>query len=618
MRIFLLIFLTVLFVRHPWLARAEDLVSFGSESKITRSSNAHAFKDDELSEGFKHGISIFGDLKYPRNFQNFDYVNPQAPKGGAVKFGVEGGFNSLNSFILKGLPASGLNYLYDSLMEASEDEISTRYALIAKAVKISPDKMAMEFLLNEKARFHDGKKITADDVVFTFNKLISEGHPSYKMAFRDVKEVKKINEHLVRFEFKNNRNRDLPNLVASLPVLPKHYYEKIDFSKTTLTPPIGSGAYKIKEVKPNRSIIYERVKDYWAKDLPVNRGRFNFDEITFDYYRDNNVLIEAFKAQKYDFRQENVARNWAKNYNIEAIKNGEIIKREITHSLPAPMQTFVLNLRKDKFQNIALRKAMTYAFDFEWLRKHIFYNSYQRTESYFQNSDFAYKHGPRHEDGVTNSLSMSPRRMTGSMPTSNGDGFNRENLLIAKKILDDAGYKVVDGNLIDPKTGEKISVEFLIDQEAFEMIIAPFVKNLRKLGIDAKMRFIEENQYQTRVNNYDFDVITAMFGQGLIPGDELFSYFHSSQKDVKGGRNLIGLNDKKIDELVKKITQAKTKNELLKLCAQLDKALLENYYTIPQWYNNNYRILYRNILMFPETQPKYSLAIDSWWLKYNN
>ncbi|MBU6140066.1 MAG: extracellular solute-binding protein [Proteobacteria bacterium] len=544
-----------------------------------------------------HGISTFGDLKYPKNFQHFDYVNPDAPKGGEVKFGSEGGFNSLNNFILKGLPASGLNYLYDSLTEGSEDEISARYALIAEDIKIASNKSWIEFRLNKNARFHDGKSITADDVIFTFDKLISDGHPSYKMLFRDVKEAKKINSHLVRFSFKPNGNRDLPLLVASLPVLPKHYFNSVDFSKTTLQPPLGSGPYKIKDLKPNRSITFERVKDYWAKDLPVNRGRYNFDKITFDYYRDNNVLIEAFKSQKYDFRQENVARNWANAYNIDAIKNGEIIKREIEHGLPAPMQTFVLNLRREKFQNQALRQAMTYAFDFEWLREHIFYKSYKRTESYFANSEFGYQNF--------------------SLPKANSDGFNRDNLLKARQILLDANYKFSDGKLIDPKTNEKVSVEFLIDSQAFEMIVAPFIKNLRKLGIEAKMRFVEENQYQTRVNNFDFDVITGMFGQATIPGDELFAYFHSSQKDIKGGRNLSGLNDKIIDDLVEKISRAKNKNELQILTSKLDQRLLVNYYTIPQWHNNTYRILYRDIFEFPKIQPKYSLALDSWYLKTN-
>jgi len=549
----------------------------------------------KAEEGFQYGLSIFGDLKYPKNFQHFDYVDVNAKKGGAVKFGAEGGFNNLNQFILKGISAAGLSYLYDSLMEGNDDEISARYGLVAEGAKLAGNKTWIEFALRKNAYFHDDVPITADDVVFTFNKLISEGHPSYKMLFRDVKEVKKINAHLVKFFFKNNHNRNLPLLVASMPILPKHYYEKVDFSKTTLTPPLGSGPYKIKEVKPNRAIIYERVKNYWAKDLAVNVGRYNFDQITFDYYRDSNVLVEAFKSQKYDMRQENVARNWANSYNIEAIKNGQIIKKEITHSLPAPMQTFILNLRREKFQDIALRKALTYAFDFEWLRDHIFYGSYKRTESYFANSDFGYKNF--------------------HLPKSNGDGFNRENLLKAQNILAQAGYKIVNEKLIDPKSGKKVTMEIMIDSPAFEMVIAPFVKNLRKLGIDAKARFIEENQYQTRVNNFDFDIIVGMFGQALIPGDELFSYFHSSQKNIKGSRNLIGLDDKIIDDLVTKISRAKGKTELKNLCQKLDLRMLENYYTVPQWHNNTYRILYRDIFAMPKVQPKYSLATDTWWLK---
>jgi microcin C transport system substrate-binding protein len=549
------------------------------------------------AKSFQSAISIFGDSKYPSNFQHFEYVNPDAKKGGTLKLGVEGVFNSLNQFILKGVPASGISYIYDSLTEASLDEISTRYPLVAKSIYLAPDRSYIEFILNKKARFHDGKQITADDVIFTFNKLVAEGHPSYKMLFRDVENVKKLNRHHVRFNFKNGNNRDLPILVSSLSVLPKHYYDNVDFSKSSLKPPLGSGPYKIKTVKTNKSIIYERVKDYWAKDLPVNRGRYNFDKISYDYYRDANVLIEGLKAQKYDLRQENVARNWANAYNIDAVENGEIIKKEIRHFLPASMQAFVLNLRKEKFQNIALRKAMTYAFDFEWLKNHIFYGSYERTQSYFANSDFA----------------SSSKNLT--LPESKGDGFNRTNLLKAKKILDKAGYKVINGKLHDPKTNKIIEIEFLIASKAFEMIIAPFVQNLRKLGIEAKMRFIEENQYQTRVNNFDYDVITAVFGQSQIPGNELFSYFHSTQKDIKGSRNLIGLSDKSVDKLVEKITRAKDKPSLINLCKRLDKRLLENYYTVPQWHNNTYRILYRDIFGFPKIQPKYSLAIDAWWVK---
>ena len=553
-----------------------------------------------LADEFSHGISIFGDLKYPKNFTNFDYVDINAKKTGELKLGVEGGFNSLNQFILKGLPASGLSYLYDSLCEGSDDEISTRYGLIAQAVRLSADKMTLDFLLRKNARFHDGKIISADDVVFTFNKLVNDGHPSYKMMYRDVKEVKKINDFLVRFEFKNNHNRDLPILISSMVVLPKHYYEKIDFNKTTLDFPLGSGPYKIKEVKANRTIVYERVKNYWASDLPVNKGRYNFDKITFDYYRDSNVLIEAFKAQKYDLRLENVARNWANSYNIEAVKNQQIIKKEIKHSLPAPAQTFVLNLRKEKFQNIALRKALNLAFDFQWLQKNIFYGSYVRTESYFANSEFAYQ---------------GFKMLISDDVDKNNNGFNRQNLILAQKILLEAGYKIIDNKLYEPNSSKQLTLEFLIDQKAFEMIVMHFVKNLKKLGINAKVLFVEENQYQTRVNNFDFEIITAVYSQSLIPGSELYSYFHSSQKDLKGSRNLGGIADSKIDKIILKILDAKSKEMLKNETQKLDQYLLENYYAILQWHNNSYRILYRDIFSIPKIQPKYALAIDAWSLK---
>ncbi len=546
-------------------------------------------------ESFSGKISTFDDAKYAQDFDHFYYVNPQAPKKGEVKFGVEGTFNNLNPFILKGINAAGLSYLYDSLMEGSEDEISARYGLIAEGVKFSADKTELTFKLRQIARWQDGQPITADDVVFTFNKLISDGHPSYKMVYRDVKEVRKVSPREVKFIFKNNQNRDLPVLVASLQILPKHYYEKVDFAKTTLEAPLGSGPYKISKIDAGKSIVYERDSNYWAKDLAVNRGRYNFNKITFDYYRDNNVLIEAFKAEKYDLRQENVARNWANAYNIDAVKNGKIIKKEIVNNLPAPAQAFVLNLRRDKFQNLALRKALNYAFDFEWLKDHIFYGAYKRTESYFPNSDFGYK--------------------SFTLPKSRGDGFNRDNLIKAKQILDEAGYKISEGKLIDPKTGKQLEIEFLIDSASFQMITAPFVKNLEKLGIAAKLRFVEENQYQTRVNNFDYDVIVAVFGQGLIPGNELYSYWHSSQKDVKGGQNLSGLNDKIVDDLVVKIAQSKDKKQLMQLCQQFDRHMLENYYTILQWHNNSYRILYRDIFAMPKITPKYALSVDSWWIK---
>lgn len=578
--------------------------------------NSESLKFHGANGKFVHAISIFGESKYPKNFLHLSYVNPSAPKGGEIKFGVEGGFNSLNNFILKGISAEGLGYLYDSLMEGTSDEIGTRYGLIAESARLAENRLSIEFKLRKNAFFHDNTKITAKDVLFTFNKLIADGHPSYKMAFRDVKDVNLINDFQIRFNFKSNQNRDLPLLIASLPVLPSHFYEKNDFSKTTLNPPLGSGPYKIKEVKPNHSIVFERVKNYWAQNLPINKGRYNFDQIRFDYYRDNNVLIEAFKAQKYDFRQENIARNWANSYDILAIKNGEIIKQEIRHNLPVATQAFILNLRKDKFQNIALRQAISLAFDFEWLREHIFYGAYTKTESYFANSEYAFNNPRKNLNFAQESFSIEQSKTSNLVADSRKlIDKSRNNLIVAQKILKEAGYKFKNFHLLDPKTNKPLEIEFLIDQKAFEMIIAPFIKNLKKLGISANIRFVEENQYQTRVNNFDFDIITSVYGQSSIPGSELFSYFHSSQKNIKGSRNLGGIDNREIDELVKKIAAAKTKNELKKLCHRLDEVLLSNHYAILQWHNNSYRILYRDIFGIPDSKPPYSLALDSWWKK---
>ena len=536
---------------------------------------------------FSYYISLFEKPKYPVNFSHFDYTNPSAKQGGTIKFATEGGFNSLNPFLLKGIPAEGLSYLYDTLTEASEDELGVRYGLVAEKIKLNQD--SIEFKLNKQAYFHDSQPITVDDVLFTFETLLKYGHPVYQMHLKQIKKVEIINKHQLKFLFLPNHQRDLALFVASLPVLPKHYYKQHNFEQTTLEPPIGSGPYKIKEIKPNYHIVYQKNQNYWAKNLPVNKYRYNFVTIWFDYYRDNNVLIEAFKAQKYDFRQENIARNWATAYNLS--QNSNIIKTEIKHNLPAPMQAFVLNLRREKFQNLGLRRALNYAFDFLWLQQHIFYGSYQKTTSFFANSNFGYRDF--------------------FLPNGSTDGFNRQNLLQAQEILQKSGYKVVNNQLLDTNL-QPVVIEFLIDSKAFEMVVASFANNLKKLGIATKIKFVEENQYQQMLNNFNFDVVVGVFPQSTTPGAELYSYFHSSQSNIKGGRNLLGLQDNLVDDLVEKIAISTNKTELINLCQKLDKYLLENYLVIPHWHNNTYRILYRNVFAMPKIKPKYSLGIDTW------
>lgn len=578
------------------------------------------FISNSFAAEFKRGISIFGDLKYPANFKHFDYVNPDAPKGGQVKYGVEGTFNNLNPFILKGIAAAGMEMVFDSLMEGSADEISSKYGLIAESVRLSDDKKSLTFRLRKIAKFNDGSKITADDVVFSFNILKEKGHPSYAMVYRDVIQARKINDYEVEFVFRNGENRELPLTVASLPIFSKKYYSQHQFDKTTFDPPLGSGAYKVATLQAGKSITFERVKNYWAKDLPINVGRYNFDKITYDYYRDNNVLVEAFKAGGYDFRQENIARNWANAYNIDKVKNGEIIKKEITHQLPAPMQAFVFNLRKDKFQNLNLRAAIALAFDFEWVKEKIFYGSYQRTKSFFSNSEFGSSGLPsKAELKILNKFrdAIPPQVFTQefTLPKADGSGFSRANLLQAKALLESAGYFIRDQKLIDPKTNQPVELEFLIDSKAFQMVIAPMVSNLAILGIKSKIRLVDENQYQNRLKNYDYDLIVNVFGSGMVPGDEQFSYWHSSQKNIVGGNNVVGTDNKAVDYLVEKISKSKNKAELKIFTKSLDRILLANFYVIPQWHNQTYRILYNSKLAMPNHQPAYSLALDSWWIK---
>ncbi len=566
----------------------------------------------KASEYWSHAISIAKSPKYQNNFKNFDFINPQSKQGGQIKLGVEGTFNSLNPFILKGISASGIDsYIYETLTVASNDEVGVRYGLVAESIKFSKKNNFIAFKLRKIAQFSDGTPITSNDVVFTFEILKKFGHPSYKIAFRDIKKLTKINSHHICFYFKEKYSRELPLIISSLPILPQHFFKKIDFNNSNFDNnknsfPIGSGPYIIDSVNIGKSISYKKNNNYWGKDLAVNKGLYNFNKITFDYYRDNNVLIEAFKAQKYDIRFENIARNWANAYNIEAVNNNQIIKTTFKNNSPPAIQAFILNLRKEKFQDINLRKAINLAFDFKWLNQHIFYNSYKKTYSYFENSTFSAKSSNKElfaeleENEVIN----------------NGNGFNRNRLLLAQEILRKAGYKII-GNKLFPPNNQKtpIKIEFLIDSPAFEMVIAPFINNLKKLGIEAKVRFTEQNQYQNRVKNFNFDIIISVFGQASIPSEELFFYWHSSQKDIIGSRNLSGVSNKKIDKIIENINQTNDIKIITKLARELDQELISNYYCILQWHNDSQRVLYRNIFSIPKISPEYGINLDSWSIK---
>jgi len=568
-----------------------------------------------------HGISVFGDLKYPPDFKHFDYVNPRAPKRGTLRLGATGTFDSLNPYILKGVPAEGLDMVSDTLMAGAADEESAEYGLIAESVAIAKDKGSMIVNLRPEARWHDHTPITADDVIFSFQTLTSEGHPQYQLYYQDVDHVEKLSDHQVQFVFKTTTNRELPLLIGQLPVISKQYYASHTFNETTLTPPPGNGPYKVIDVVPGRSITYQRVDDYWADHLPVLKGRYNFKTIRYDYYRDDTVAVEALKAGEYDFRKENIAKTWAKSYNIPHIHDGRMTKEVLPDGTPTGMQAFVFNTRLEKFKDPRVREALSDAYDFEWANKQLFFSAYARNISFFGNSEYQSSGLP---DASERTLlepyrSMLPPRLFTTpftLATTAGDGNARLNLIKAQQLLNDAGWIVKDLKRIDPSTGQQATIEFLLSSSSFERVLAPYVRNLRTLGIESTVRTVDASQYIKRREHFDFDVTIHWFIQGSTPGNEEYNYWHSKVADQNGSLNLAGVKNPAVDDLVTRITSANTKEELTTAAHALDRVLLWNYYVVPQWHNRSHRIIYWNTLARPAVTPPYSLAlIDTWWSK---
>ncbi|MDB5477572.1 MAG: bacterial extracellular solute-binding s, 5 Middle family protein [Alphaproteobacteria bacterium] len=566
-------------------------------------------------------LALHGSPKYGADFTHVDYVNPDAPKGGNLTLDAPGSFDSLNPYIIKGLPASGLGMIYQTLMEKSLDEPMTSYGLVAETVTMPEDRSWVSFKLREQARWQDGKPLTAEDVVWSFNTLIKQGQPFYRSYYANVQDVAAVNAHEVKFMFKEKNNRELPLIVGDLPILPKHYWtsEGRDFSKTTLVPPLGSGPYKIKEVASGRRIVYERVKDWWAKDLPINKGRYNFDTVTMDYYRDPNVAFQAFLAGSVDFRQENIAKLWAQGYDHPAVKSGQIKKESIVHGLPTGMQAFVYNTRRPLFQDASVREALAYAFDFEWANKQLAFGSYKRSSSFFSNSEL----GATMPIGDAEKALLEPYRDqlpprvftdVYQPPKTGGNGDIRANLRQAGKMLQDAGWTMQQGVLKNAK-GEAFEFEIVTNSPMFDRWLLPFIGNLKKLGIAARIREIDAAQYGNRMNDFDFDMTVSSMGQSLTPGNEQAAYWGSAAADTPGGMNLSGIKNPVIDKLLPYIVQAKTREELITATRALDRVLQWNFYVIPQWHINSFRIAYWNKLGRPEKNPPYGLPyVDTWWV----
>lgn len=569
-----------------------------------------------------HAVSTYGDIKYPPNFRHFDYVNPNAPKGGQIVLPAIGSFDSLNPFILKGRTGADTDLLFDTLMSSSHDETATAYGLIAESAEQPEDNTYIIFNLRPEAKFSDGSQVTADDVIFSFNTLKEKGHPQYKILFAEIKSAEKLSDFKVRFDFSNPKTRELKILIGSLPVLSKAYYSKHEFNKTTLEPPLGSGPYMIERVDPGRAIVYKRRDDYWAKDLPVNKGRYNFDKIRHEYYLDVNVAIQAFKSGAVDLRYENIAKNWANAYNIPAVRDGKIIKVKLPNEIPSGMQCMTLNLRRDKFKDVRVRKALNLALDFEWMNKNLFYDSYTRTDSYFENSIYASSGLPEGKEleilqQFQDQLPQEVFTQEFKLPASDGSGRIRDRLVEARKLLEEAGWHIQNGALTNDK-GEQFEMEFLIQQgSSFERVMGPFQRNLQILGIKSYLKSVDTSQYKQLLDNFEYDSFITTFAQSLSPGTEQMAYWHSSSADTKGGMNYLGVKNPVIDKLVEQVIAASDKETVIATTHALDRVLLWNYYVIPQWHIGAFRLLYWDKFEHPETLPKYDsgFGLMTWWVK---
>jgi microcin C transport system substrate-binding protein len=569
----------------------------------------------------KHGLSAFGDLAYPPDFTHFAYANPDAPKGGTFSLIGWGGvttFNSLNNYILKGDAAQGLELLFDSLMTPAADEPDAVYGLVAESAEVADDKMSVTFYLRPEARFSDGTPITAEDVVFSFDTLKEKGHPIYHQTLQDVVKAEALDPHTARYSFKGDLVRDLPLTVAVLPIFSKTYYSKHPFEQTTLDPPLGSGPYLVDSVAQGRTIVYRRNPDYWGKDLPVNRGRWNFDKIRFEYFRDRTAGMEAFKAGAYDFREEFTSKVWATEYDFPAIRAGKVKKEILPDETPSGTQGFFLNTRREALQDPRVRKALDLAFDFEWTNRNIFYGLYERTQSFFENSPMKAVGEPSEaERALLTSLgvpvseeALGPAYVP---PKSDGSGADRKLLLEAGKLLDEAGYTVKNGVRVNAK-GEPLRLEILIFEPTFERLTAPYVKNLRLLGIDTHVRMVDPAQYQQRLKDFDFDITTERYQMRNTPGVELRSYFGSAAAKMDGSLNLAGISDPAVDALIEKVIAAKSRDELETAARALDRVLRAGHYWVPHWYKPSNTIAYWDKFSRPGTKPRFDRGIlDTWW-----
>ncbi|MGY8683719.1 extracellular solute-binding protein [Bradyrhizobium sp. UFLA05-153] len=580
-----------------------------------------------------HGISAFGDLKYPADFHHFDYVNVEAPKGGTFSLIPSARaynqsfftFSSLNAFILKGEGAQGMDLTFVSLMAHAGDEPDAMYGYAAKSVQISPDKLAYRFTIRPEARFHDGSKLTAHDVAFSINTLKEKGHPLVQLQMRDVKGAGALDDATVVVNFAEKRARDVPLYAAGLPIFSKAYYATRPFEESTTDVPLGSGPYKVGKFEINRYIEFERVKDWWAADLPVCRGSNNFDVIRYEYYRDRDVAFEGFTGKNYLYREEFTSRIWATRYDFPAIKDGRVKREQVPDRTPSGGQGWFINTRRDKFKDVKVRDAMNCAFDFEWTNKTIMYGAYARTISPFQNSDLVAEGPPSPEELklLEPYRGQVPDEVFGEPyvpPVTDGSGQDRTLLRKAQQLLQESKIPVKDGKRLLPN-GDVFTIEFLIDEPSFQPHHASFIKNLNTLGIEASLRVVDAVQHRARVEAFDFDVAIERISMTPTPGDSLRTYFTSQAAATKGSHNLAGVTNPAIDALVEKAMAAETRKDLTVACRAIDRVFRAGRYWVPQWNNTSHRLAYWDMFDHPKDLPRYQLSDYSsdvgertlWW-----
>jgi microcin C transport system substrate-binding protein len=565
-----------------------------------------------------HALSLLGQPLLPADFTHFPWANPDAPKGGEVVRAALGSFDSFNPFIIRGTPAVGAGLVVETLLRTNADEASTAYPAIAQWIDLPADGLSVSFELNPAARWHDGRPITAADIVWTFNALRQHGRPHYRAYYGDVSEAVAENERRVTFRFRSNENRELPLICGELPVLPQHWWASRDFTRPLLEAPHGSGPYRVERFDASRSVTYRRVEDWWARDLPSSRGQHNFGVQRFEYFRDDTVVVEAFKAGQLDLRQENVARNWATAYDFPARRRGLVRLEEIPHELPTGMQAFAMNLRRPLFQDARVRRALIEVFDFEFLNANIFFGSWTRTQSYFSNSELASYGLPqgRELEILERFRGRVPAEVFTQeyrLPVTDGSGNNRDGVRRALALLQQAGWQVRDRRLINAQ-GQRFEFEILLDSPTFERVAVPFTQWLDRIGITARVRTVDPAQYQTRIDAFDFDMTVDVIGQSLSPGNEQRGYFTCAKARENGSNNVAGICDPAIDELVDLVVNAPDRTELVARTRALDRVLLHHNFMIPNWHGRVFRMAFWNKFGRPDRNPRFGLGLDAWWV----